>query len=76
MGIFDLNLEPEGQFAIVILKWFSLYFRRRTCTTILLFALTIALSLAVARDRRKQARHAVRVDTWLCEYYYIGSLYI
>ena len=30
-------------------------------------ALTIALSLAVARDRRKQARHAVRVDTWLCE---------
>ena len=31
------------------------------------FALTIALSLAVARDRRKQARHVVRVDTWLCE---------
>ena len=30
-------------------------------------ALTIALSLAVARDRRKQGRHAVRVDTWLCE---------
>ena len=28
-------------------------------------ALTIALSLAVAR--LKQARHAVRVDTWLCE---------
>ena len=39
-------------------------------------SLTIALSLAVARDRRrrsillvKQACHAVRVDTWLCEVY-------
>ena len=31
------------------------------CT--LVVALTIALSLAVA----KQARHVVRVDTWLCE---------
>ena len=30
-------------------------------------ALPIALSLAVARDRRKQMRHVVCVDTWLCE---------